>query len=117
MNLKEIRKDIAELEIGPVTPKTVETLRSYYALEQEMMQRENAQPAQYIPVTAYSSANAPIMQAPVTAQISTPKSDFLIAIDGKSANAVLSVMDNLMDTLKATYPRAYNRVLREIREL
>lgn len=46
-----------------------------------------------------------------------PSSEFLQAVDGKDSVAVFAVMDDLMDTLRVTAPRAYDHVLRKIKEL
>lgn len=42
---------------------------------------------------------------------------FLQAVYGKDAAAVWAVMDDLMDTMRVTNKRVYDRVLREIREI
>lgn len=46
-----------------------------------------------------------------------PSSEFLQAADGKDSVAVFAIMDDLMDTIRVTAPRAYDSVLRRIREL
>ena len=45
------------------------------------------------------------------------ESDFMQAIDGKDSAAVWAIMDDLMDTIRATAPKAYETVLRKIKEL
>lgn len=44
-------------------------------------------------------------------------SEFLQAVDGKNSVAVFAIMDDLMDTIRATAPRAYDHVMRRVREL
>lgn len=44
-------------------------------------------------------------------------SDFLIVISGKNMDSVFSVMDDLMDTLKVSFPRAYDSVMRKLKEI
>ena len=44
-------------------------------------------------------------------------SEFLRAIKGKDSAAVWAVIDDLMDTLHVTMPRAYNGVMRRIKDL
>ena len=44
-------------------------------------------------------------------------SEFLQAVDGKDSVAVFAIMDDLMDTIRATAPRAYDHVMRKIKEI
>ena len=44
-------------------------------------------------------------------------SDFLLTVLGKDPAAVWAIMDDLMDTLRVSYKRVYDCVLREIREI
>lgn len=44
-------------------------------------------------------------------------SEFMRAIKGKDSAAVWAVIDDLMDTLHVTMPRAYNGVMRRIKDL
>lgn len=44
-------------------------------------------------------------------------SEFLQAVDGKDSVATWNIIDDLMDTLKATAPRVYNSIMQRIREL
>ena len=44
-------------------------------------------------------------------------SEFLQIVDGKDSVAVFAVMDDLMDTIRATAPRAYDNVMRRLREI
>lgn len=44
-------------------------------------------------------------------------SEFLQAVKGKDAAAVWVILDDLMDTLKVTGPRAYETIMRRIREI
>ena len=44
-------------------------------------------------------------------------SDFLLAVNGKDGSAAWNIMDDLMDTLKAAYPKAYDSVMRKMMEL
>lgn len=46
-----------------------------------------------------------------------PSSEFLNAVDGKDSVAVFAIMDDLMDTLKATSPRVYDKIMRKIVEI
>ena len=44
-------------------------------------------------------------------------SEFLQAVDGKDSVAVWAIMDDLMDTLRVTAPRAYDHIMRKVREI
>ena len=44
-------------------------------------------------------------------------SEFLQAVDGKDSVAVFAIMDDLMDTIRVTAPRAYDSVMRKVREI
>lgn len=44
-------------------------------------------------------------------------SEFLQAVDGKDSVAVWDIMDDLMDTIKVTAPKVYDRILRRVKEL
>lgn len=44
-------------------------------------------------------------------------SEFLQAVDGKDSSKVWAVIDELMDTIRATAPRAYDSVMRKIKEI
>lgn len=44
-------------------------------------------------------------------------SEFLQAVNGKDSERVWAVMDDLMDTIRVTEPRAYDSVMRKIREI
>lgn len=44
-------------------------------------------------------------------------SEFLQAVDGKDSVAVFAIMDDLMDTIRATAPRAYDSIMRRLRDL
>lgn len=44
-------------------------------------------------------------------------SEFLQVVDGKDSVAVWNIMDDLMDTIKVTAPRAYENVMRRVKDL
>lgn len=44
-------------------------------------------------------------------------SEFLQAANGKDSAAVFAIMDDLMDTIRVTAPRAYSSVMRRIKEI
>lgn len=46
-----------------------------------------------------------------------PSIEFLQAVDGKDSVQVFAVMDDLMDTLRATAPRVYDHIMRKVRDI
>lgn len=44
-------------------------------------------------------------------------SEFLKAVKAKDSAAVWAIMDDLMDTVRVTAPRAYDAVMRKIKEI
>ena len=42
------------------------------------------------------------------------KSDFMQAVDGRPANEVWEIIDELMETLAVVYPRLYDGVMRKL---
>lgn len=47
----------------------------------------------------------------------TGESEFLQAIDGKDSTAAWEIMDDLMDTIRATAPKVYDSVMAKIKEI
>lgn len=45
------------------------------------------------------------------------ESEFLQAIDGKDSTKVWEIIDDLMDTIRVTTPKAYESVMRRIKEI
>lgn len=114
MELKEIRRDIRQLEDGPVNPSTVEKLALYYAVEKELTQRDgDSQPIRY--------SAQPIMQPVYSMAAEKPRytrrSEFLALASEKEPEAVVEVFDRLMDTFKTTNPKIYEEYMEFVRRL
>lgn len=45
------------------------------------------------------------------------QSEFLTAIEGKPADAVMRIMDELMDSMQVLQPRIYDSVIRKVSSL
>lgn len=67
------------------------------------------------PVQSYSYA-APMIEQSEKIIDYKSDSDFSRAIDGRRANEILSLMDELMTTLQAVHPRLYDAVMRQLTE-
>lgn len=46
-----------------------------------------------------------------------PSSEFLQVVDSKDGVAVFNIMDDLMDTIRVTTPRAYEAVMQRLRDI
>lgn len=99
LNKREIDDAIAELENAKATQSKIGLLATLYTV------RDHAFPEEQ----GYSFAAEPLSLA--------GDSDFLQAVIGKDQNSAWAVMDELMDTLMISYPRAYESIMRKIRNL
>lgn len=96
LNAEVIDREILELEHHDTTYATCEKLAWLYIVRDHM---NGSQQVQSKPVTT------------------SGKSEFLNALNGKDSVNAWSIMDELMETLKAIYPKAYSRVMVKISEL
>lgn len=92
----ELDKTILELESRDTTYATCERLAWLYIVRDHITGQKSVQPT------------------PLQVD---PSSEFLQAADGKDSVAVFAVIDDLMDTIRVTAPRAYASVMRRIREI
>lgn len=115
LEIKDIDNAIAEIKAKNPNMQECIRLSHLYTLRDHMLKEEgyyqDTQPMMY------SSASAP-MQTFQPAPISVdPSSEFLQAVDGKDPVDVFNIIDDLMDTIRVTAPRAYNHVMRRVRDL
>lgn len=92
----KLDKTILELEQRDTTYATCERLAWLYIVRDHITGQPVAQP---------------------TPLAVNPSSEFLQAVSGKDSTAVFAVMDDLMDTLRVTAPRAYSGVIRRLRDI
>lgn len=92
----ELDKTILELEMRDTTFANCARLADLYIVRDHLTGQQTVQPTPLFVDTS---------------------SEFLQAVDGKDSVAVFAVMDDLMDTLRATAPRVYDRILRRVKEL
>ena len=94
LNIEEIDKTILDLEKHDTTYSTCERLAWLYIVRDHLLNQRKHDPLNV-----------------------SGDSDFLRAVNGKDGSAVWNIMDELMDTLKAAYPKAYDSVMRKMMEL
>lgn len=93
---EEIDRTILELEQKDTTFATCERLAWLYIVRDHITSQQTAQPT---PLSV------------------NPDNEFLQAVDGKDSVMVFGIIDDLMDTLQATAPRAYYSVMQKIKEI
>lgn len=96
INSDELDKEILMLEKKDTTYANCERLAWLYIVRDHITRQQAAQPT------------------PLSVD---PSSEFLQAVDGKDSVAVFSIIDDLMDTILVTAPRAYESVLRKLKNL
>lgn len=96
INSDELDKEILMLEKKDTTYANCERLAWLYIVRDHITRQQAAQPT------------------PLSID---PSSEFLQAVDGKDSVAVFFIIDDLMDTIRVTAPRAYESVLRKLKDL
>ena len=96
INSDELDKEILMLEKKDTTYANCERLAWLYIVRDHITRQQAAQPT------------------PLSVD---PSSEFLQAVDGKDSVAVFSIIDDIMDTIRVTAPRAYESVLRKLKNL
>lgn len=96
INQDELDKEILMLEKKDTTYANCERLAWLYIVRDHIAKQQASQPT------------------PLSVD---PSSDFLQAVNGKDSVAIFAIMDDLMDTVRVTAPRAYDSVMRRVREI
>lgn len=96
INPEEIDREILMLEKKDTTYANCERLAWLYIVRDHITGQQAAQPA---PLDI------------------SGESEFLQAVNGRDSVAVWAIMDDLMDTVRVTAPRAYDNVMRRIRAI
>ena len=109
LDRKEIDIEIARLEYGESSYPAYSKLADLYTIIDRMDRAEAAKKAPEPQPKVSMSAPDPVLF--------DGDSEFMRAIKGKDSAAVWAVIDDLMDTLHVTMPRAYNGVMRRIKDL
>lgn len=109
LDRREIEIQIALLEYNESSYEAYSRLADLYTIIDRMDRTEAAQKApEPQPKASMSTPDPALFDG---------DSEFLRAIKGKDSAAVWAVIDDLMDTLHVTMPRAYNGVMRKIKDL
>lgn len=113
LHLEEIREAIAEIEgQRDHSVNDLQVLSCLYSIRDHAF-GEQEKPDMY--QRPYSQAAAPIAESSALGNYGD--SEFLLVVAGKLPDDAWKVMDDLMDTLRVSYPRVYNSVMRRMREL
>lgn len=109
LDRREIEIEIARLEYNESSYEAYSRLADLYTIIDRMDRAEAAKKAPEPQLKASMSTPDPALF--------DGDSEFMRAIKGKDSAAVWAVIDDLMDTLHVTMPRAYNGVMRKIKDL
>ena len=113
---KEIEQAIEECMREPVTGNKRSVLADLiiiqdYLFGEPMQAQESPHP---IPMQSYS---APPMEQVETYIETTGDSEFLKAVDGRKADKVWKLMDELVETVKILHPRMYTTFIDKVQDL
>lgn len=100
---KELLQAIQECEAEPITERKICKLADFYIIYDHLFgtpQTEN-RPQKQIEKVLETNGD----------------SDFLQAVNGKNAEKVLVIIDELLQATKALHPRMYDRILDKIQEI
>ena len=101
---RELLQAIRECEAEPVTASKISKLADFYTVYDHLFRE--------------SGVLEPYCQNEVEKTIETKgDTEFLAAANGKKADDVWPIIDDLMDTLRVVNEKAYNSVLRKIKAL
>lgn len=107
LDRKEIEIEISRLEYGESSYPAYAKLADLYTIRDQMNKAEQPEDPQPVSLVGYSQAPQPPLRG----------SDFLDLVVDKDPALVWEVLDDLMDTLSATNPRAYRGVMRRLETL
>ena len=127
IDAQEVSEAIAEIEASRnQSPGDCLRLASLYTIRDHLGSPQNTgkialetfsrpEGYSYIPFSqsAGNDAIRPEIQVPADMR---GESEFLEAVDGKTVKDVLQILDDLLDTLRVTGPRAYASVIRRLRD-
>lgn len=108
---QELEEAIAELECArDHTPQMCQKLANYYVIRDALFKPKEEE------TYSYSTASRAASFAPEPID-SYGDSDFMLTIEGKAPAAAWRVIDDLMDTLKAVYPKVYESTMAKMRRI
>lgn len=101
ISIEQLNGEIAALEEERPTFLTMEKLAALYTVRDHMI------------LGAKTSQQAQVVNQEIV-DVESGDSDFLSAINGKSVNEILPIIDELMETIKLMNERLYNGVMRKL---
>lgn len=107
LDRKEIEIEISRLEYGESSYPAYAKLADLYTIRSQMDKAEQPEGSQPASLVGYSQAPEPQLRG----------SDFLDLVADKDPALVWEVLDDLMETLSVTNPRAYRGVMRRLEGL
>ena len=112
ITVRELIQAIRECESEPHTQSKMAKLADFYIIYDHLF-GEDREGVSYRYIDNYSSSPAPVEK------IIEEKGDteFLQAANGKSANGVLQILDELMEATKVLHPRMYDQVISRLKDL
>ncbi len=110
--IREVNGEIAELERSELTEKGVCTLSALYHIRDELMGRHSVAPAAPETPAIYKAAPSP---ARTLGEYGN--SDFLQTVAGKDVSSFMTIMDNLMNSLRKSNVKQYNIVMERLSRL
>lgn len=111
LDAREINHAISQLEYEESSYPSYRNLAALYIIRDHMQSK--AEPVELEPIYEmpdYSESPAQTMDL-------YGDSDFLRAVAGKDPGAVWGIIDDLMDTLQVSFPRAYDGIMRKLGNL
>ena len=108
---KDLQEAIAECQ-GQRNPNanTCIKLAAFLTIQREMFGNQEAEP-----IRAFSYAQ-PLTEPSEPIINYKSDTDFAELIDGRKVQDIIPLMDELMTTLQAVYPRLYDAVMRQLME-
>lgn len=104
---QDLREAIAECQgVREPNANTCIKLAAYYTILEHLTSTQSTAPAE-LPMYSYAPMPADMIDY-------TGESDFAKRINGMNCNDVLSVVDELMDTISVLNPGLYNGVMRKL---
>lgn len=113
IDLREIDESIDELRRGGGNIRDAEKLAMLYIVRDHMRRDDGAEDAPAAYERGYSRTEAPALDV-IAATDDAPQTEFLQVCVGVPTGALLRVLDRHMEVIKAMFPKAYARVLREL---
>lgn len=99
----EIEKAIDELEESPATYQNAEKLATFYTLYDHLFTQKE-------PMNRIETIQEVIIEA-------YGDSDFMRIIDGKRADLIWNVMDELMQAIRMLQPKLYEATIEKLKEM